>query len=76
MTQSHPALPTERDAERPLDPPPRLALRADPAIAERALPALVRRFPALRLAVPPEDLAMRTDMSVYGVHRLPVAWDA
>jgi cytochrome P450 len=183
MTQPHPALPTERDAERPLDPPPGLArlreegplsrlsypdghvgwaltdeeltnigcallgagldttanmlamgtlallrhprqlaaLRADPVIAERAveelphfddpdtldllraagghvafghgihqclgrqlarvelqvaLPALVRRFPALRLAVPMEDLAPRTDMSVYGVHRLPVAWDA
>ncbi|MFI6732442.1 cytochrome P450 [Nonomuraea sp. NPDC050451] len=41
-----------------------------------ALPALVRRFPTLRLAVPLEDLALRTDMSVYGVHRLPVAWDA
>ncbi|MFF4615084.1 cytochrome P450 [Nonomuraea jabiensis] len=41
-----------------------------------ALPALVRRFPTLRLAVPLEELALRTDMSVYGVHRLPVAWDA
>jgi cytochrome P450 len=38
------------------------------------LPALLGRFPALRLAVPREDLEMRTDMFVYGVHRLPVTW--
>ncbi|GAA3250456.1 cytochrome P450 [Nonomuraea helvata] len=41
-----------------------------------ALPALVSRFPTLRLAASPEDLALRTDMIVYGVHQLPVAWDA
>ncbi|MFI8962293.1 cytochrome P450 [Streptomyces sp. NPDC053493] len=40
-----------------------------------ALPALLRRFPTLRLAVPAEDVPLRTDMSVYGVHRLPVTWD-
>lgn len=39
-----------------------------------ALPALLRRFPGLRLAVPPEQVRMREDMSVYGVHALPVAW--
>ncbi|GAA4213090.1 cytochrome P450 [Actinocatenispora rupis] len=39
-----------------------------------ALPALLRRFPGLRLAVPAEDVPMRTEMAVYGVHRLPVAW--
>ncbi|MEU5849988.1 cytochrome P450 [Saccharopolyspora shandongensis] len=41
-----------------------------------ALPALVTRFPALRLAIPPADVAMRTDMLIYGVHRLPVIWEA
>ncbi|WP_207755985.1 cytochrome P450 [Nonomuraea cypriaca] len=39
-----------------------------------AYTALFRRFPGLRLAVPPEEVTMRTDMLVYGVHRLPVAW--
>ncbi|MEU0565462.1 hypothetical protein ABZ297_08740 [Nonomuraea sp. NPDC005983] len=67
MTQSHPApaLPAERSTERPFDPP-----------AGLAPPALVNRFPTLRLAVPPEDLALRTDMADYGVHQLPVAWGA
>jgi cytochrome P450 len=37
-------------------------------------PALLRRFPGLRLAIPPEEVAMRSDMAIYGVHRLPVAW--
>lgn len=41
-----------------------------------ALPALVTRFPSLRLAVPADEVAMRTDMLIYGVHRLPVVWDA
>ncbi|MEV0374217.1 cytochrome P450 [Streptomyces sp. NPDC050636] len=40
-----------------------------------ALPALFTRFPALRLAVPPEEVPLRSNMSIYGVHRLPVAWD-
>ncbi|MGK5632750.1 cytochrome P450 [Streptomyces sp. URMC 123] len=40
-----------------------------------ALPALVARFPTLRLAVPAEEIPLRTDMNIYGVHRLPVAWD-
>ncbi|GLX00331.1 cytochrome P450 [Microtetraspora sp. NBRC 16547] len=39
-----------------------------------AYPALLRRFPGLRLAVPAEEVPMRTDMVVYGVHRLPVTW--
>ncbi|MFD7503067.1 cytochrome P450 [Streptomyces sp. NPDC059850] len=38
-------------------------------------PALLRRFPTLRLAVPPEEVPLRDDMLVYGVHRLPVTWD-
>ncbi|MFF5804371.1 cytochrome P450 [Streptomyces sp. NPDC012746] len=40
-----------------------------------ALPALLRRFPTLRLAVPAEEVPLRTDMNIYGVHRLPVTWD-
>ncbi|MFF4035405.1 cytochrome P450 [Streptomyces sviceus] len=39
-----------------------------------ALPALFRRFPGLALAVPTEEVPLSTDMSVYGVHRLPVTW--
>ncbi|WP_228981149.1 cytochrome P450 [Streptomyces sp. DH12] len=39
-----------------------------------ALPALVHRFPDLRLAVDPAEVPLRTDMNIYGVHRLPVAW--
>ncbi|MFL6125654.1 cytochrome P450 [Actinophytocola sp.] len=39
-----------------------------------AYPALLRRFPTLRLAVPPEEVPLRTDMAIYGVHRLPVEW--
>jgi cytochrome P450 len=37
-----------------------------------AYPALVRRFPAMRLAVPPEELAFRKSSIVYGVESLPV----
>ncbi|KQX14801.1 cytochrome [Streptomyces sp. Root431] len=40
-----------------------------------ALPALLRRFPTLRLDVPADEVPLRTDMSMYGVHRLPVTWD-
>ncbi|MDP9867134.1 MULTISPECIES: cytochrome P450 [Streptosporangium] len=39
-----------------------------------AYPALLRRFPGLRLAVPPEEVPMRSNMTIYGVHRLPVTW--
>jgi cytochrome P450 len=39
-----------------------------------AYPALLRRFPTLALAVPPDEVPMRHDMFIYGVHRLPVAW--
>jgi len=41
---------------------------------EIALPALLRRLPGLRLAVPLEELRFRHDMSIYGVHELPVTW--
>ncbi|WP_433239408.1 cytochrome P450 [Streptosporangium sp. CA-135522] len=39
-----------------------------------AYPALLRRFPDLRLAVAPEEVPMRSNMTIYGVHRLPVTW--
>ncbi|MEU6882215.1 cytochrome P450 [Streptomyces sp. NPDC046712] len=39
-----------------------------------ALPALLRRFPTLRLDVPAEEVPLRTNMNIYGVHRLPVTW--
>jgi len=35
---------------------------------EIALPALLRRLPGLRLAVPIEEIRFRSDMSIYGVH--------
>ncbi|MBB4686833.1 cytochrome P450 [Amycolatopsis jiangsuensis] len=35
---------------------------------------LLRRFPALRLAVPAHEVKLRTDMNIYGVHALPVTW--
>lgn len=41
-----------------------------------ALPALFSRFPTLRLAVPEEEVPTRHDMAIYGVHSLPVAWNA
>ncbi|GAA3646218.1 cytochrome P450 [Nonomuraea antimicrobica] len=39
-----------------------------------ALPALVTRFPALRLAVAPEEVPARDGTDIHGVHRLPVTW--
>ncbi|GAA3821341.1 cytochrome P450 [Amycolatopsis tucumanensis] len=35
---------------------------------------LLRRFPDLRLAVPADEVRLRTDMNIYGVHELPVTW--
>ncbi|MFJ7212211.1 cytochrome P450 [Amycolatopsis sp. NPDC098790] len=35
---------------------------------------LVRRFPTLRLAVAADEVKLRTDMNIYGVHELPVTW--
>ncbi|CAM03512.1 cytochrome P450 [Saccharopolyspora erythraea NRRL 2338] len=40
-----------------------------------AFPALFNRFPGLRLAVAPEEVPLRGDMNIYGVHGLPVTWD-
>jgi cytochrome P450 len=39
-----------------------------------AYPALLRRFPDLRVAAPVEDIPFRDTMVVYGVHELPVRW--
>jgi cytochrome P450 len=40
-----------------------------------ALPALVRRFPTLRLAVPADEVALRPETAdIFGVKSLPVAW--
>ncbi|MFI5606902.1 cytochrome P450 [Amycolatopsis sp. NPDC051903] len=39
-----------------------------------ALPALFRRFPGLRLAVPFEDVAWRPNTNFYGLDSLPVTW--
>ncbi|WP_406674843.1 cytochrome P450 [Nonomuraea sp. N2-4H] len=39
-----------------------------------AYPALLRRLPGLRLAVPPEQVPLRTRATLYGVDRLPVTW--
>ncbi|MEU4804250.1 cytochrome P450 [Actinosynnema sp. NPDC023587] len=40
-----------------------------------AFTELLRRLPGLRLALPAGDVPLRSDMLVYGVHSLPVAWD-
>ncbi|MBB6170000.1 cytochrome P450 [Nocardiopsis mwathae] len=39
-----------------------------------AFPALLRRFPGLRLAVPFEEVRYRRESTVFGVRELPVAW--
>jgi cytochrome P450 len=39
-----------------------------------AITALITRFPALRLAVAPEEVRWRSDRLVRGVQALPVAW--
>jgi cytochrome P450 len=39
-----------------------------------AYPALLRRFPTLRVAAALEQIPFRDEMAVYGVHALPVTW--
>ncbi|WP_431911074.1 cytochrome P450 [Nonomuraea jabiensis] len=42
-----------------------------------AFPALLNRFPTLRLAVPAEEVSLRPETAdIYGVKSLPVTWDA
>jgi cytochrome P450 len=40
------------------------------------LMSIVTRIPTLRLAVPIGEISFRHEMSVYGVHALPVSWEA
>ncbi|ONI85801.1 cytochrome [Actinosynnema sp. ALI-1.44] len=35
---------------------------------------LLREFPTLRLATAPQDVRLREQMAIFGVHELPVAW--
>ncbi|MEV6171670.1 cytochrome P450 [Streptomyces sp. NPDC051954] len=39
-----------------------------------ALPALLRRFPGLRLVVPETDLRFRVNGPVYALRALPITW--
>jgi cytochrome P450 len=39
-----------------------------------AFPALLRRFPTMRLAVDPAELSYRDAMPIYGLNALPVTW--
>ena len=41
---------------------------------QTAFPALLKRFPTLRLATPLEDVKFRTMTTVYGTPELPVEW--
>ncbi|TCO54973.1 cytochrome P450 [Actinocrispum wychmicini] len=41
-----------------------------------AFPALLDRFPTLELAVPQEEVPLRTYADIYGLHALPVTWQA
>ena len=35
---------------------------------------LLREFPTLRLATASQDVRLRDQMAIFGVHELPVAW--
>ncbi len=39
-----------------------------------AFTGLLARFPELRLAIPADEVPLRTDSDIYGVYALPVAW--
>jgi cytochrome P450 len=39
-----------------------------------AFPALLTRFPTLHLAIPAEEVVLRSTMNIDGVRKLPVAW--
>lgn len=39
-----------------------------------AYPALLRRFPGLRLALPAEEVPARANAAIYGLDALPVTW--
>ncbi|GGX57939.1 hypothetical protein GCM10010341_92000 [Streptomyces noursei] len=40
-----------------------------------AFPALLRRFPTLRLVDAPEEVPVRDEIAFFGLHELQVAWD-
>ncbi|MEV6908984.1 cytochrome P450 [Amycolatopsis sp. NPDC051071] len=40
-----------------------------------AFTGLLARFPGLRLAVPAEEVPLRTSSDIYGVYALPVTWE-
>ncbi len=40
-----------------------------------AFPALLARFPTLRLAVAPAEVPVRPAMNIHGIHQLPVTWE-
>jgi cytochrome P450 len=40
-----------------------------------ALPALLNRFPTLRMDIDPDEVPLRLSSDVFGVDRFPVAWD-
>lgn len=42
---------------------------------EIAWDTLLRRIPSLRLDTPIDEVPFRTEMTVYGMHALPVTWD-
>jgi cytochrome P450 len=41
-----------------------------------AFTALLARLPGLRLAIPMEEVAYKSDFFIYGPQRLPITWDA
>ncbi len=41
-----------------------------------AFTELLRRLPNVRLAAPADEVPLRSDMAIYGVHALPIAWEA
>ncbi|PZG55666.1 cytochrome P450 [Spongiactinospora gelatinilytica] len=43
-------------------------------VMQVAYPALVARFPRLRLAVPPQEVPLRENAVILGVQKLPVEW--
>lgn len=40
------------------------------------LETVLRRVPTLRLAAPVDDLPFKHDMTIHGLHAMPVTWDA
>ena len=39
------------------------------------IPALLERFPTLKLAISEEEITWRTRENIYGVWKLPVTWE-